>query len=120
MNITFKDKKLGKIAHDENKLKAKYGKVRGKKIKRRIDALRIADTLEDVRHIQGNFHELIGDRKGEWACDLDQPYRLIFVPHEDPIPTDEHGRYIFRNQRRENHRNHRLSLNTKDYVSFNK
>ncbi len=71
MNITFKDKKLGKIAHDENKLKAKYGKVHGKKIKRRIDALRIAETLEDVRYVEGNFHELIGDRKGEWACDLD-------------------------------------------------
>ena len=36
---------------------------------------------------QGHYHELTGDRKGEWACDLDQPYRLIFEPHEKPIPV---------------------------------
>ncbi len=95
MNITFKDRKLAKIAHDENKLKAKYGKVRGRKIKERLDDLRRSETLEAVRYLAGNFHELTADRKGEWACDLDQPYRLIFVPHEDPIPTDEHGRYIW-------------------------
>lgn len=35
------------------------------------------------------------DRKGQWSCDLDQPYRLIFKPHEDPIPEDEYGRYIW-------------------------
>ncbi len=35
------------------------------------------------------------DRKGQWACDLDHPYRLIFTPHETPIPTDPNGRYIW-------------------------
>jgi len=28
-------------------------------------------------------------------CDLDQPYRLIFEPHENPIPANEHGQYIW-------------------------
>lgn len=41
------------------------------------------------------YHELTGDRKGQWACDLDQPYRLIFEPHENPIPTDNSGKYIW-------------------------
>ena len=35
------------------------------------------------------------NRKGQWACDLDQPYRLIFEPHENPIPTNEHAQYIW-------------------------
>lgn len=43
----------------------------------------------------GNYHELIGNRKGEWACNLDQPYRLIFRPIEEPIPLDNNGNYIW-------------------------
>lgn len=62
---------------------------------KRIDDLYNAQTLEDVRYLPGNYHELKGDRKGEWACDLDQPYRLIFQPLEDPIPTDKDGKYIW-------------------------
>lgn len=33
------------------------------------------------------------NRKGQWACDVDQPYRLVFEPHETPIPMGENGRY---------------------------
>jgi len=93
--VTFRDKKLKKIASNEAKLIAKYGKVRGKKIKLRLDDLLTATTLEDVRNLPGKYHELTQDRKGQWACSLDGPYRLIFTPHEDPIPTDEDGRYIW-------------------------
>lgn len=95
MDISFSDKSLKKVVNDDRKLIKAYGLKRAKLIKKRLDSLRAADTLEDVRHAPGRFHELTGDRKGQWACDLDQPYRLIFVPHEDPIPTDEDGRYIW-------------------------
>ena len=54
-----------------------------------------AETLEEVRNLPGRYHELTGNRKGQWACDLDHPYRLIFVPHEDPIPTNPDGQYIW-------------------------
>ena len=64
-------------------------------IQRRLDDLRAADTLEGVRHLPGRYHELTADRKGQWACDLDQPYRLIFSPHEYPIPVNEDGQYIW-------------------------
>ena len=92
MDISFSDKKLQKVVNDDRKLVRKYGPKRANLIKRRLDALRAAETLEDVRHVPGRFHELTGDRKGQWACDLDHPYRLIFVPHEDPIPTDKDGK----------------------------
>lgn len=55
----------------------------------------VAATLEDVRHLPGHYHELTGDRKGQWACDLDQPYRLVFRPHEQPIPMNEQGGYLW-------------------------
>ena len=48
-----------------------------------------------MRHLPGNFHELTGNRKGQWACNLDQPYRLIFAPTTDPIPTDDDGKNIW-------------------------
>ena len=71
------------------------GAQRARLYLKRIDDLYNAQTLEDVRYLPGNYHELKGDRKGEWACDLDQPYRLIFQPLEDPIPTDKDGKYIW-------------------------
>lgn len=95
MDISFQNRKLEKLAGNPTKLFKELGQLRGKLFMRRLGALTDAETLEDVRHEPGNFHELTGDRKGQWACDLDQPYRLVFEPHEDPIPTDDSGRYIW-------------------------
>lgn len=95
MDITFSDKKLLKMANDESLAIRKLGSIRAKLYKARLDDIDAAISLEDVRHLPGNYHELTADRKGQWACDLDQPYRLIFQPHEDPIPTDENGKYIW-------------------------
>lgn len=95
MKITFATRKLEKLANDDSRLVKEFGKLRADKIKARLTQLRFANTLEDARNLPGNFHELTGNRKGQWACDLDQPYRLVFTPHETPIPVDEHGRYVW-------------------------
>ena len=68
-----------KITFDNNKLK-KYANN---------------DSLAEVRYLPGKYHELIGNRKGQWACNLVHPYRLIFEPHEDPIPENENGQYLW-------------------------
>lgn len=73
----FQDKKLSKQAEDYKKCKKEQGEIRAKLFMKRIGDLYNAETLEDVRYLPGHYHELTGDRKGEWACDLDQPYRLI-------------------------------------------
>jgi len=95
MDITFADKKFQKIVSDDRKMIKVFGIERYKKIRIRLTQLQDAVTLEDIRYLSGNYHELTGDRKGQWACDLDQPYRLVFEPHENPIPTNEHGQYIW-------------------------
>lgn len=95
MDLTFADGKLEKLVNDDRKLAREFGKIRAEKIKLRLQQLRDATTLEDVRNLAGKYHELRGDRKGEWACDLDQPYRLVFTPHERPIPVNEHGQYTW-------------------------
>ncbi|MEP7197460.1 MAG: type II toxin-antitoxin system RelE/ParE family toxin [Saprospiraceae bacterium] len=95
MEITFTDKKLEKLANNDRKMLKELGKVRATFLRRRLTQLEDATTLEDVRNFPGNYHELTSNRKGQWACDLDQPYRLIFTPHENPIPSNEHGQYIW-------------------------
>ena len=95
MKITFEDKKLEKLVNDDRKLVKEFGKLRAAKIKARLAQLKFATTLEEVRNFPGNYHELINNRKGQWACDLDQPYRLVFTAHENPIPTNADGRYIW-------------------------
>jgi len=72
-------------------MKKAFGEQRAKALKKRLDDLDAAITLSDMRHLPGHCHELVGDRKGHLALDLDQPYRLIFEPADDPVPTREDG-----------------------------
>jgi len=95
VDITFKDKTLRKIANHERKMQKELGERRAKLFRRRLSQLSAAKTLEDVRSLPGNYHELTENRKGQWACDLDQPYRLVFTPQERPIPTNNDGQYCW-------------------------
>ncbi len=95
MKITFADKKLEKLANDDRKMIKELGKIQANTFRRRLTQLQDATTLEEVRNLAGTYHELRNDRKGQWACDLDQPYRLVFTPHEKPIPTNANGQYIW-------------------------
>ncbi len=95
MKITFDDSMLEKLANDFKKCQKEMGTQRAKLYNKRLGDLHNANTLEDVRNLPGHYHELTGNRKGQWACDLDQPYRLVFQPHEKPIPIDESGKYIW-------------------------
>lgn len=95
MKITFADRKLEKLANDDRKMLKELGKIRATLLRRRLSQLEVAITLEEVRNLPGNFHELKNDRKGQWSCDIDQPYRLVFTPHENPIPANADGQYIW-------------------------
>lgn len=95
MNIRFGNSTLEKYANNDRLGLKKLGQHRFKKFKQRLDQLSASKTLEDVRFQPGKFHELKSNRKGQWACDLDQPYRLIFEPQENPIPTDNDGSYVW-------------------------
>ena len=95
MKITFADKNLEKLSTDYNKCRQKIGDKRAKQFITRLNTLRDATTLEDVRNLPGRFHELTGNRKGKWGCDLDHPYRLVFIPYETPIPSNTDGQYVW-------------------------
>jgi proteic killer suppression protein len=67
VEITFADKKFQKLANDDRKLLREYGKLQAEKITARLAQLRDATTLEDVRNLPGNYHELTSNRKGQWG-----------------------------------------------------
>ena len=95
MDISFSDQDLENYANNDRVGQKKLGAKRFKKYKQRLDQLKASTTIEDVRYQPGRFHELTADRKGQWACDLDHPYRLIFEPQEKPIPTNDDGQYLW-------------------------
>jgi proteic killer suppression protein len=94
MNITFADSRLRKYANDNNLAVRKLGSQRAKLYQRRLEDMTDADSFAELIELPGNFHQLAGNRKDQWACSLDQPYRLIFEPTDDPIPRDQHGNQI--------------------------
>ena len=92
MEIIFNSTKMEKICNDSRKTQKYFGSIRAKIIRRRLDELRAADTLEDMRSLpSARCHELSQNRKGQLSVDLDHPYRLLFVPEHAPVPTKADG-----------------------------
>ena len=89
MEIAFKDKKLGEMVKDPKQLSRVLGPRRAKIFLHRLDDLKKASEIEDLAFLPGHYHSLIGDRQGEWACSLDQPYRLIFIIEGNRIIIQE-------------------------------
>ena len=69
----------------------KFGADRANRIRRRLDDLRAAQTLEDMRYLPGRCHELRGNRTNQLSLDLDHPYRLLFTPSQEPPPRKADG-----------------------------
>lgn len=88
MVIVFRNNKLAKEFNNERALLRNRGQRQGRLIMQRLAELGAAETLAVMQSLQRpRCHELKGDRKGDFSVDLDHPYRLIFVPANDPIPT---------------------------------
>jgi toxin HigB-1 len=83
MKIDFSSAKLQKSLCAEKEMLKTYGAVRTKKLKIRLKVLQSAQSLHDVPFLPPDrCHPLKGNRKGQFAVDLDQPFRLIFKPTE--------------------------------------
>lgn len=91
MNITFKSKKLEKTCNNYERSQKAHGQIRAKRLRQRLDDLRAATCLDDLRNLPGNCHELRDNLAGTLSLDLDHPYRLLFVPAHDPIPRKADG-----------------------------
>ncbi len=77
--------------NDTKRLVRRHNLQRAKQIRRRLDDLGAAQTLEVVRTLPGRCHELKGERSGQLSIDLDGPYRLLFAPAHNPLPRKPDG-----------------------------
>ena len=90
MDIIFRTKKLEKVFNSKKKLVQEYGQDNAKKLMRRMTVLFGAPNLLSVpTSPPDHCHELSSKRKGLFAVDIKQPYRLIFKPAHDPIPLKD-------------------------------
>ena len=93
MQVYFRAKKLQKICSSDKEIKQAFGASRARKLQQRLMELRAAENLNQISRLPPpRCHEMTGDRQGQLSVDLDHPYRLFFIPANDPIPlTKENG-----------------------------
>ena len=94
MDISFRHTKLEKEFNEGKRLEKVHGALRAKKIRIRLSELRASSNLYDFwppKSGPSRCHELTGNQKGTLSVDLDQPYRLLFIPNHDPVPLKPDG-----------------------------
>ena len=92
MEITFQSNKLQKIFSSPSSLLRSYGVDRGKAIKRRISFIRSAQNLAEIpSEPPTRRHQLLGEKKGQFALDISKNYRLVFEPNHKPLPKNKDG-----------------------------
>jgi len=67
----------------------KLGDASARKLRVRLSALEAAERVTDL--VPGHPHPLKGDRRGQFALDLDGGKRLVFTPDHEPYPVKEDG-----------------------------
>lgn len=90
MKILYATKKLEKICNDKGACKRfRADLVNG--VALRHNALEVASSMSDLVRIDpsGRWHELAGDRDGQWAGRLSRNYRLIIKPILDGMEVVE-------------------------------
>ena len=86
MDITYKNRKIERICTNAKVADREYGSQMSAKIHMRIDEIRAVDTVEEMIQFRiGRCHALKGNRKGQYAVDLEHPYRLVFEKHGNEI-----------------------------------
>ena len=65
------------------------GAIIAKKMFLRLASIAVAESFEDLRTMPGKFHELTGNRKGQWAASLDANHRLVLAPKHEAICSND-------------------------------
>jgi len=73
-------------------MERKFGVSVAQKLARRLHELSAAEILSDLNKIPHlHCHELKGARKGQFAINIDQRYRIVFDPANKPVPRKPDG-----------------------------
>lgn len=91
MDILFESETTAELYSNSKHLVRFHNVQRAKLIRRRLDDLRAAPSLETMRNLAGRCHELKESLAFHLSIDLDGPYRLIFYPAHNPLPLKPDG-----------------------------
>ena len=92
MKIYFRTNKLQKTCSLDRYMVKEFGPKSARKLKQRMMELSAADTLSDISHLPPpRCHELTGRDAGTFSVDLEHPYRLLFIPANNPVPLRSDG-----------------------------
>jgi plasmid maintenance system killer protein len=91
LDVLFASERFAKVMDSNQELAKKFGAEMAKRIRRRLDDLSAAESLETMRNLPGRCHELEAERKGQLAVDLVHPQRLILEPYPQPPPVKPDG-----------------------------
>ena len=95
IEVRWSNRKLEEACSSEPIGRRRYGAAEFRKLQVRLAALAAAPSLETMRSLPGRCHQLVGDRRGEFAIDLWGQYRLVFLADHDPVPRDETGTIVW-------------------------
>ena len=92
MDIYFRTKRLQKLCSVSREAQKHLGVKRARKLQQRMMELKAAISLDDISRLPpARCHELTENRKGQLSVDLEHPYRLLFIPANNPIPEAKNG-----------------------------
>ena len=90
MQVRYKNRHIEKICTNASVATKSFGKRTAGLIHQRIDEIAAADSVEMLVQFRiGRCHQLVGDRKGHFAMDLEHPLRLVFEVIRDQIQIAE-------------------------------
>ena len=79
MEITYKNRKIGRVCTNASEAVKCHGNLMAEKIHQRIDEITAVETIEEMLKFRiGGCHPLTGDRAGEYGMNLIHPHRLVF------------------------------------------
>lgn len=78
MQVNYRNRQIEKICTDASAATKKYGKRTVGLIHQRVDEIYAAVSVEMLVQFRiGRCHQLVGDRKGQFAMDLEHLLRLV-------------------------------------------
>jgi proteic killer suppression protein len=83
MTVSVGSRKLAKVFAKPETIDKRFGTDLGKQLRKRLDDLVAAETLDDIRYAPGRLDELTGDRRGQFALRLSANVRMIIEPADD-------------------------------------
>ncbi len=91
MKIDFLSGKDKEFFESSKKVTKAHGPENAKKLRRRLDDLDAAQSMEDMRHLAGHWEELKNERTGQFSARLNGGLRLIVKPQKQPPPSKPDG-----------------------------